>query len=336
MKRAKLKNHSKKKKIFPKKIFKLLIFIFAIYLSYSFTFNFLSKKDIDIKDKKYVDYLLSAAYKKDNKKILLEESLKMVSNIDLKDPATLLPSNIKSSKSETKNKYTKDAEAKEDDYNASVYEKITSYVENPLKDKENPVIYLYNTHQLETYSNSGFENSNVNPNVLMASYLLAESLNKSNINTIVEDTNINEFNRVSGISDNDFYNTTRIFLKEKINKYQSIKYYIDMHRDSVDKNISTCTINNKNYARVLFVLGTKNENYLENKKNMTELDTLMDKYYPGLSRGIYERKAYYNQDLNKNIMLIELGAKENTIEEVTNTIEALTFIFNKYINGDDK
>ncbi len=69
---------------------------------------------------------------------------------------------------------------------------------------------------------------------------------------------------------------------------------------------------------------------------MTELDTLMDKYYPGLSRGIYERKAYYNQDLNKNIMLIELGAKENTIEEVTNTIEALTFIFNKYINGDDK
>lgn len=109
-----------------------------------------------------------------------------------------------------------------------------------------------------------------------------------------------------------------------------------MHRDSVDKNISTCTINNKNYARVLFVLGTKNENYLENKKNMTELDTLMDKYYPGLSRGIYERKAYYNQDLNKNIMLIELGAKENTIEEVTNTIEALTFIFNKYINGDDK
>ena len=24
------------------------------------------------------------------------------------------------------------------------------------------------------------------------------------------------------------------------------------------------------------------------------------------------------------------------IEEVTNTIEALTFIFNKYINGDDK
>ena len=76
--------------------------------------------------------------------------------------------------------------------------------------------------------------------------------------------------------------------------------------------------------------------YLENKKNMTELDTLMDKYYPGLSRGIYERKAYYNQDLNKNIMLIELGAKENTIEEVTNTIDALTFIFNKYINGDDK
>ena len=35
----------------------------------------------------------------------------MVSNIDLKDPTTLLSNNIKSSKEETKNKYTKDAEA---------------------------------------------------------------------------------------------------------------------------------------------------------------------------------------------------------------------------------
>ena len=85
-------------------------------------------------------------------------------------------------------KIKKDIE--EDDYNASVYEKITSYVENPLKDKENPVIYLYNTHQLETYSNSGFENSHVNPNVLMASYLLAESLNKSNINCDLIKNNI--------------------------------------------------------------------------------------------------------------------------------------------------
>ena len=69
---------------------------------------------------------------------------------------------------------------------------------------------------------------------------------------------------------------------------------------------------------------------------MINLDSLMDKYYPSLSRGIYEKQAYYNQDLNKNILLMELGAKDNTIEEITNTIDALTFVFNKYINGDDK
>ena len=51
---------------------------------------------------------------------------------------------------------------------------------------------------------------------------------------------------------------------------------------------------------------------------------------------LLEEDYNFVQDLNKNIMLIELGAKENTIEEVTNTIDALTFIFNKYINGDDK
>lgn len=331
MKKAKLKKYRKKKSKILKKTLKLSLFFTFIYLSYLFTFNYLLSKDVDITNIKYVNYLLNNSYNKKNNKLLLEESIKMVSNIDLKNPVTLLSfKNIKNKE------YKKDAKAKEDNYNASAYEKITSYVENPVKDSSNPVIYLYNTHQLETYSNSGLENSNINPNVLMASYLFAQNLNKNNISTIVEDTNINEFNRISGITSDDFYNTTRIFLKEKINKYSSIKYYIDVHRDSVSKDVSTCIINNKKYARVLFVVGTKNEKYLENKQIMINLDSLMDKYYPSLSRGIYEKQAYYNQDLNKNILLMELGAKDNTIEEITNTIDALTFVFNKYINGDDK
>ncbi len=177
------------------------------------------------------------------------------------------------------------------------------------------------------------------PNVLMTSYLLKENLDKENISTIVEDTNINEFIKISDLDSDAFYYSTRIFLKNIMNKYPSIKYFIDLHRDSVSKDISTCTIDNKNYARILFVLGTTNPNYEKNEKLMKSLDAISDELYPNLSRGIYYRPTpdwpdSYNQDLNSNIILIEVGAKDNTIEEVSNTVDALTKILKKHIKGE--
>ncbi len=331
MKKARLKNKNRNK-IF-KRILKIVTFILIVFFSCNYTFNYLAKTKIDITDEKYVDYLLKKSYGKKNNSILIEEGIKLLSNINLKDPSTLLSTKIKNQNKGENKVYQKDAKGSDDNYEASAYEKITSYIENPLGKKNNPEIYLYNTHQLETYSNVGLENANITPNVLMTSYLLGEKLNKEGIPTIVEDTNISEFKRMSGLSTNDFYAITRIFLKEKMNEHNSIKYYIDIHRDAVSKEISTCNINNKNYARILFVLGTKNQNYSENKTIMQGLDNISDELYPGLSRGIFERNSIYNQDLNKGVLLIEVGANENTIEEVTNTIEALSNIIKKYMKG---
>lgn len=327
MKKIKLKNNKEKKR---HHFIKIIIFTTIIYISYSLTFDFLINKNIDITDKKYVNYLLEKSYNKKNSKILLNEGLKLVSNIDLTKSSSLL--DLKFNNKEN-NKYEKDATAGEDNYDVNTFEKITSYVENQSKEKDNPQIYIYNTHQLETYSNMGLDNININPNVLMVSYLLSDKLNKANINTITEDINLKEFNRKSGIPDGDFYDTTRIFIKEKINKYNSLKYFIDIHRDAVKKTISTCTINEKKYARILFVLGTKNPNHIENKKVMNKLDEISDELYPGLSRGIFQRYAIYNQDINNNIILIEIGGNENTMDEVLNTIDALSDIIIKFIKG---
>ena len=41
----------------------------------------------------------------------------------------------------------------------------------------------------------------------------------------------------------------------------------------------------------------------------------------------------YNQDLNSNMILLELGANENTIDEIQNTVESITPILSKYINS---
>ena len=119
---------------------------------------------------------------------------------------------------------------------------------------------------------------------------------------------------------------------------ENITYYVDIHRDSV-KN-TTIEINNKKYAKIMFVLGLENENYLENKKVMEKMNNYLNIHYPGISRGIYEKKGIdvngvYNQDYNKNILLIEVGGIENNIEEVNNSTEIIALMLYTML-GDSK
>ena len=339
MKKIKLKSNKKKK--FNLKPFKFLFLFLITILSTIFTIKYLIENSSDITKDEYVNYLLNKAYGKNTGNFIIKEGIKLVSNIDLKEPNTLLDSNMNiKNVSVVSNTLKKDATSAEDNYDENNYKNITSFIDGDEKNNDNPIIYLYNSHQLETYSNEGLESDNITPNVMMTSYLLKEKLNKNKISTIVEDTNISEFIKISNLRSDSFYASTRIFIKNAINKYPTLKYFIDIHRDSVDKNISYAKINNKDYARILFVLGTTNKNYKENEKVMKKLDELADKYYPNLSRGIYNRPTpnwpdSYNQDLNSGVILIEVGGKQNTIEEVSNTTDALCDIIKKYIKENN-
>ena len=55
-----------------------------------------------------------------------------------------------------------------------------------------------------------------------------------------------------------------------------------------------------------------------------KFNNIVNEKYPGLSRGIYDIYSDdFNQDLHKNVILLELGANYNTFEEVENTIDVL-------------
>ena len=125
-----------------------------------------------------------------------------------------------------------------------------------------------------------------------------------------------------------------IILKGIENK--DISLLIDLHRDSIKRKYTTVTINNKKYARILFVVGLKNKGYQNNLKVMEKLNEISNNMYPKLSRGIMKKSGkgvngVYNQDLNKNIILIELGSIENNMEEILNTSIALSNIIEKYL-----
>ncbi len=185
-------------------------------------------------------------------------------------------------------------------------------------------IYLYNTHNLEEYSD--------NKTVLDAAELLKNSLNKLGVNVIKEKKKTSEL-LYTGLK---YYDISRIYLKNIMDKETNIKYFVDIHRDSVSD--TSVTINKKKYAKIMFVLGLNNEKYMENKEVINKMNNYLNENYPGLSRGIYEKRGddvdgVYNQDLNRNVILIEIGGVKNNMEEVKNSTEILALMF-YHILGD--
>ena len=190
-----------------------------------------------------------------------------------------------------------------------------------LKVSDEPLVYIYNTHQNEEYDTKMFNAYNISYTVETASYILADNLQKYGINTIVEDENISTYLNVNNLTYKDSYKASRYYITEKLKKYPSIKYIIDIHRDSLKREKSTVTINNKNYAKISFVVGLDNSNFNANLFFSEKVNS----YIPDISSGIIKKggnkvNGIYNQDLINTAILIEIGGPENTIEEVNNSI----------------
>jgi stage II sporulation protein P len=203
----------------------------------------------------------------------------------------------------------------------------------------NYLVYIYNTHQGEEYSNVGFEEFNITPTVETGSYILKEYLKEYNINSYVEEQSIKEILNTNNWKYGSSYRASRLLLTEAKNKYSTLNYFIDIHRDSGLKNVTTTTFNNQNYARLLFIIGLENKNYLQNENLANKINDEVKAINPNLTRGILEKQGLgvngvYNQDFNSNTILIEVGGEYNSLEEVNNTMKILANVLNKVINNE--
>ena len=197
-----------------------------------------------------------------------------------------------------------------------------SLVNNEEEVKSNePLIYIYNTHDEEAYYNSYLNPYNIVPDVKLASYYFQERLKDLGIESVVEKRKIKDVLDKNGWNYRYSYNASRVYLEEVSKNSPSIKYFIDLHRDSVGKDKTTTIINGKNYARVMFLVGLEHENYQKNLDLATRLNELISQFDSTLSRGIYQKEGpgvngIYNQDFSSKAILIEVGGQYNTIEEV--------------------
>ena len=192
--------------------------------------------------------------------------------------------------------------------------------EEDIKIKE-PILYIYNTHQSEEYKSESLANYNITPTVYMLANIIKKELDNNGIYTIVEDENIKDVLNKNNWLYKDSYKASRLWLENINNKYPTIKYYLDLHRDSVSETI---VIDNKRYAKMMFVLGMNHSNYEKNEVIVKKLYNYLDIKYKGIVKDtLYAKKNIFNQDFNENVFLIEIGGNENTLEEAYNSAMVL-------------
>ena len=202
-----------------------------------------------------------------------------------------------------------------------------------------PIVYIYNTHQEEKYQSASLAPYNINPNVLMASKMLREYLKDEGINALVEEGDIAQMLHSMNLSYGKSYQVSRMLMESAKEAHESLTYFIDLHRDSSKYEKTTTTINNENYAKLLFVVGLDNANYEPNLKLAENLAQRIKAYDESLYRGLMKKSGkgvngVYNQDFSPKVMLIEVGGQYNSISEVNNTLKVLATILKDFIKED--
>lgn len=303
-----------------KKLPKIVLFFVIMLLSMIYSVKWLDKINMDL-DKDTVDLLLESSGLNNKKNRIVNKIITIIKDANIVDPVTILIDNFKVEKVKGDN----------------VVE--VSKTETPTIEDGKTIVYIYNSHQTEAYNSS--KEINLNYTVLDASYYLQKKLKTYGINSYVENASFPDVLNANNWKYASSYRVSRMFLEKRKEENKDLKYFVDLHRDSVSKKISTIEINGKSYAKILFLLGLENEDYKKNEVTINKMNDWVNKNYQGLSRGIYRKSGkgvngVYNQDFSSNCILIEIGGEKNTYEEVENTIDVIAEMLNTYIGEENE
>lgn len=310
MTRLKLRNG------FKIKFLKLILVVIIIIISFVITFKVLYDKiEIKVDNNTYIDFLVKDTF----------------SNYNLNDIKRL-------SSTEFLLKYSFGIEKVNTGTNVDIVTPVIKDEKEKITNSK-PKVYIFNTHQTEGYNSNFLEAFNINNTVYLASHILGEYLSDLGVATIVEENSIIDVLNTNGWKYGYSYKASRILLENAYKKNPSLDFFIDLHRDAASYDRTVTEIDGKKYAKILFVVGLEHENYEPNLQLAKTLNEKIKKIAPTLSRGVLEKKGpgvngKYNQDFNKNTILIEVGGQYNYIEEVNNTLKIISKVIYEYLEDE--
>jgi len=180
-------------------------------------------------------------------------------------------------------------------------------------------ILIYHTHTTESFLPTTGKNftDDLTQTVAALGAELAAILAETYRIPVVHNQQIHDIPRSTS------YETALPTIRKLLAENPDTKLLIDLHRDGVDKKISTAVIDGEPVGRILFVVGTRHANWQENYERALCLHEALEAMAPGLSRGVRERPLVYNQHVHPGALLIEVGGHENSLAEAQRTLPYL-------------
>ncbi|MGG5462674.1 stage II sporulation protein P [Clostridium sp. B9] len=200
-----------------------------------------------------------------------------------------------------------------------------------------PEVLIYHTHNSEGY-NEERTSSNEAHNVVGIGSLVTKELQENYGISVIHDKTIHS------ASYEQSYNKSRETVKKYTDEYDDFKMVIDIHRDSVgehNKKNLTANINGENVAKIMFVT-TRNNQYFNDAEALAY--RFIDKANELFPEILRRQETYkynrgqnaFNQDFNKNSMLIEVGAEVNTSAEAQASAKYIARLIAEEINREDE
>ncbi|MDE7275492.1 MAG: stage II sporulation protein P [Lachnospiraceae bacterium] len=206
---------------------------------------------------------------------------------------------------------------------------------------DKPQILIYHTHSQEAFADSipGDESTTI----VGAGEKLAQLLREKYGYNVLHLTE--SFDKES----RDYaYSNSLPVLEQLLEENPSIEVVIDLHRDAMPEDRRLVVdLQGRPTAQFMFFNGlsrTARNGPIESLENpylddnlafSFQMQTASNEYYPGIARRIYLKAYRYNLHLRPKSLLIELGAQNNTVEEIMNAIDPLAHIIHLVLVGEE-
>ena len=206
-------------------------------------------------------------------------------------------------------------------------------------DNGQPQILIYHTHASEAFADSVEGDSSTT--IIGAGEKLASVLRDKYGYNVIHHTEVYDEER-------DYaYSNSLPAIEQLLEDNPSIEVVIDLHRDEMpaDRRL-VVDLQGRPTAQFMFFNGLSRTRkggaieYLENPylaDNLAfsfQMQVASNEYYPGIARRIYLKAYRYNMHLRAKSLLIELGAQNNTVEEIMNAVEPLAHVIHLVLHGD--
>lgn len=193
---------------------------------------------------------------------------------------------------------------------------------------DEPLVLIYHTHGSESYLPAGvdyylpeedFRSEDASETVVAVGDVIAETLESLGI-PVLHDRVMHDLPDF-----NNAYADSRTAARKALAAHPSIRYILDIHRDSIFTQDDRCektltTVDGKQTAQLMLVVGTDQDgavhpNWRQNLTVATHLQQLLNETYPTLARPVNLRSSAFNQALLPGALLVEVGSCGNTVEE---------------------